>query len=348
MSKIKIFCDGASRGNPGPAGIGYLILDIRGKIIEEFSEFLGIKTNNEAEYYAAVKAIERALELGADEIELYADSELLINQLNGIYKVRDPKLVKLHSRIISASSSLKGFKAFYISREENMKADELANKAIDEWMKTRGKVLKFSLEAAELAGRIVKSGGVIIYPTDTVYGLGCDPLIEEPVKEIYRIKRRSGKPLPILVDGIESARDLGLFTEEALRLAYRAWPGQLTIVVEASSRLKNSPALLGSGKIGLRIPASLQAIEIIRRSGGALIGTSANITGYPPPRSVSELDENLVKSVELVIDGGKCVFGEPSTVIEIEGSEVKVLRFGALSFEKLKELMNGLNLSLKV
>lgn len=348
MRKLKIFCDGASRGNPGPSGIGYVILDSSGKFLKEESEFLGIATNNQVEYYAAIKALQDAIELNAEEVELYTDSELLVKQLRGKYSVHDPKLKPLHAKLVLLTSRLPRFGVKQVSREENVKADALANMAVDEWMRRCGKILEFSPEVAELAGEIVKTGGMIIYPTDTVYGIGCNPLNDKAVKRVYEIKRRSGKPFPILVDGIESARRLGIFDEYSLKLAYKFWPGPLTIIVKVSEDIRGSPALLGGDTVGLRMPSSLQALEIIRKSGGALVGTSANFTGEPAPRSFREIDKEIVKLVELAIDGGRCVFGNPSTVIEMRDGKIRILREGALSPQEIKEYSEELGLSFEV
>jgi len=348
LKKLKIFCDGASRGNPGPSGIGYVIVDPSGKSLKEGSDFLGIKTNNQAEYYAAIKALEEAIELDAEEIELYTDSDLLVKQLKGEYQVRDPELKTLYTRLVSLAARVRRFEVKHVSREENVKADELANMAVDKWMRKRGKVLEFSLEAAELAGEVVKSGGLIIYPTDTVYGIGCNPLDEEAVKRIHDVKKRTGKPFPILVDGIESARKLGAFDEFSLKLACKLWPGPLTIIVKATEKLSGSAALFGGDTVGLRIPSSVQALEIIRRAGGALIGTSANLTGKPAPKSFKEIEKQLIESVELAINGGRCVLGKPSTVIEIKDRKVRVLREGAFPLGVLREHSEDLDLSLEI
>ncbi|MDW8021076.1 MAG: L-threonylcarbamoyladenylate synthase [Nitrososphaerota archaeon] len=348
MKKLKIYCDGASRGNPGLSGIGYLILDPSGKLLREGSEFLGVATNNQAEYYAAIKALEDAIELGAEEVELYTDSELLVKQLRGEYAVRDPKLKILKAKLLSLTSRLSRFEIKQVPREENVKADVLANLSVDEWMRRRGKVLEFSPEAAELAGEVVRAGGVILYPADTFYLIGCDPLNDEAVKRVHEIKRGSRKPYPILVDGVESALKLGIFDEYSLKLVYKFWPGPLTIIVGASKELKGSLALFEGDKVGLLMPSSFQALEIIRKSGGALIGTGANFAGRRAPRSFKEVDEELIGSVELAINGGRCPLRKASTVIEVRDRKIRVLREGQLSLQELKEYVDKLGLSLEI
>ena len=348
MKQVKIFCDGCSRGNPGPAGIGYVITTSSGEILAEESEFVEIKTNNEAEYLAAIKALEKALSLDVDEVDLYADSELLIKQIRGEYQVRSANIRKLYLRLRSLISRLKRFQAHHVMRDENLKADDLANRAVDEWIKKGGKIVKFSLNAAHFAGELVKKGGVIIFPTDTVYGVGCDPMNEAAVEKVKQAKGRESKPFPILVDSLEKALELGEFEEKSLELAYRLWPGPLTIVVKASEKARKSPAIFGSEMIGLRIPASIQAIELIKRSGGALVGTSANLSGNPPPKSIDELEDLLIQSADLVIDGGRCLLGEPSTVIKVSGRIIEILREGALTIERIKSVVEEIGLSLKI
>ncbi|MCL7396193.1 MAG: ribonuclease HI family protein [Thaumarchaeota archaeon] len=128
--KLKIFFDGSSHGNPGPSGIGIIVYDESFREVTRFSEHVGVRTNNEAEYLALKKSLEIALELRADEVELYSDSELLIKQMNKEYHVRNEKLSKLHREIQDLMKNIK-VKMIHISREENRGADKLANKAVE-------------------------------------------------------------------------------------------------------------------------------------------------------------------------------------------------------------------------
>lgn len=132
--KVQIFTDGASRGNPGPAGIG-IVIKKDGKIVSEISDYIGHSTNNIAEYTACLRGITEALILGAKEIELYADSELLIKQIRGEYKVKNEGLQPLHSQILALTRRLKLFKAVHIPREKNTEADLLSNIGIDDHYK---------------------------------------------------------------------------------------------------------------------------------------------------------------------------------------------------------------------
>ncbi len=128
--KIKIFTDGASRGNPGDAGIG-IVIKKDDKIIFEISDYIGKTTNNIAEYTACLKGLEKAKELGAEEVELFADSELMIKQINGEYKVKNEGIRPIFIKIFSIIKTLKSFKATHTLREGNKEADKLANMGID-------------------------------------------------------------------------------------------------------------------------------------------------------------------------------------------------------------------------
>ena len=127
---LTIYTDGASRGNPGPAGAGVIILDGKKKI-REISKYLGEATNNIAEYNAVVFALEEALALKADEIVIKLDSELVVRQLIGEYKVKDGEIRKLFEKVLGMLRIFRRFEVRHIERAKNKEADKLANKAIN-------------------------------------------------------------------------------------------------------------------------------------------------------------------------------------------------------------------------
>ena len=129
--KLKIYTDGGARGNPGPAGIGAIAYNEEGEVVFEISEYLGETTNNQAEYRALLKAIERAKKIGAKEVDFYLDSELIVKQLNREYKVKNKDLQPLFVQIYNLSLSFKKIKFTHIRRERNKEADRLANQAMD-------------------------------------------------------------------------------------------------------------------------------------------------------------------------------------------------------------------------
>jgi len=131
VNKVTIFTDGASRGNPGPAAIGVIIKDEKGNLIGTISRCLGATTNNRAEYQAVIAALEKAGSLGARQVVLYSDSELLVKQINGRYKIKHAALRPLYQEVVRLAGRLESFKINCIPRERNKAADALANRALD-------------------------------------------------------------------------------------------------------------------------------------------------------------------------------------------------------------------------
>ncbi|MBA7703759.1 Bifunctional protein [subsurface metagenome] len=131
MKKAVIFADGASRGNPGPAAIGATIKDKRGKLITFISQRIGRATNNQAEYRAIIAALEEAIRLGAKQVDIKTDSELIVKQINGEYRVKKATLKPLYQQVKQLQGLLKSFTITHIPRQQNIEADKLANKALD-------------------------------------------------------------------------------------------------------------------------------------------------------------------------------------------------------------------------
>jgi len=128
--KLTIFTDGGARGNPGPAGIG-VVIKSSGKTVKAYGKYIGETTNNQAEYRALVSALESAKEMGATEVEIFMDSELVVKQLKGEYKVRDAELAPLYLKIHNLRAGFKKFFVAHVRREKNKEADKLVNDAID-------------------------------------------------------------------------------------------------------------------------------------------------------------------------------------------------------------------------
>jgi ribonuclease HI len=130
-AKLVIYTDGAARGNPGPAAIGVDIRDESGHTVAGISRRLGITTNNQAEYLAVIAGLEKAISLGARRVTIKSDSELVVKQLNGQYKIKNAALRPLYQEIVRLIGSLESFSITSIPREQNSAADALANKALD-------------------------------------------------------------------------------------------------------------------------------------------------------------------------------------------------------------------------
>jgi len=129
--KLKIFTDGGARGNPGPAGVGAVIENEKGDILFKGGKYIGETTNNQAEYQAVIFALEKAKELKGVELDFYLDSQLVVEQLNGNYKVKNPELAKQFLKIYNLQQQFKKVNYTHVYREENKLADQMVNEAID-------------------------------------------------------------------------------------------------------------------------------------------------------------------------------------------------------------------------
>ena len=139
MTSLIVSCDGAARGNPGPAGAGSQITTPDGVMVAEIAEGLGETTNNVAEYTAVILGLERAQELGATDVLLRSDSQLLINQITGVYRVKTPHLQPLHRRVRKLAAGFGSIRFEHIPRERNTEADRLANLGVDTWLASQGR-----------------------------------------------------------------------------------------------------------------------------------------------------------------------------------------------------------------
>ena len=180
------------------------------------------------------------------------------------------------------------------------------------------------------AARIVAEGGVVAFPTDTVYGLGADARNETAIQRVFDIKGRpSDAPLPLLLSDISQvpsvARDL---VSAARDLAERFWPGALTLVVPAIPPF--SAALVQDGFVGLRIPNDPFCLRLIERFGGPITGTSANLTGATPCMTGDDVRKQLGKKVDYILDAGRAGGGLPSTVVKVTEEGIIILREGAI------------------
>lgn len=187
-------------------------------------------------------------------------------------------------------------------------------------------VLQLNSDSIARAASIVARGGLVVYPTDTVYGLGCNPMDETAVKMLFKAKGRESKPIPVLCASRKGAMGLVEMSSEAVSLAGRFWPGALTIVAPLR---KQVPLQLhqGIGTLGVRVPNSPLCIELISACGGFLTGTSANLSGGPACRTAEEASRQLGGSVDIILDGGT-LGGDESTVVRVIGPSVTILRQG--------------------
>lgn len=174
----------------------------------------------------------------------------------------------------------------------------------------------------------IQNNGLIVIPTDTVYGIACNPFSETAIANIYDAKKRPvDKSIPILVSSAEKAYELGVITESCEKLIAKYWPGPLTVVVKQKVLFPKN--ISNDGTVALRMPNHVQARAIITQCGGALAVTSANISGQKPITTAAEATKLFGDDV-LVIDGGTIENGVPSTVVNCTTEPYTVLREGPL------------------
>ena len=202
-------------------------------------------------------------------------------------------------------------------------------------------VLKATKTNIMTAAQIVRRGGLVVYPTETVYGLGCDPLNVQAVKRILDVKGDRKKPLPVLAASLVDADKVAFVSPNGKKLAAKFWPGHLTMVFPKKPALPDL-VTFGWDSVGLRIPDNDIALQLISLSGGLLIGSSANRTGEEPARSVQEISGELKELVDVVLDGGPAGQGRPSTVVYLTSEKPRILREGPIS---LKAILTTLALS---
>lgn len=189
------------------------------------------------------------------------------------------------------------------------------------------------------AAKAAKSGRLVVMPTDTLYGLGCDAFDNDAVASLLATKHRGpDMPVPVLVGSWETYKGLVAATTETMQLLVEAfWPGGLSIVVPQAPSL---PWNLGDtrGTVMLRMPAHPVAIELLREVGPMAV-SSANISGHTPPTTALAAKQQLGQAVSVYLDGGEAEIGKPSTIVDLSQSHPYLLREGAISAERIEEVI---------
>ncbi|MEO9365055.1 MULTISPECIES: L-threonylcarbamoyladenylate synthase [Candidatus Nitrosocaldus] len=186
------------------------------------------------------------------------------------------------------------------------------------------------------AATIVREGGVIAYPTDTVYGLGCDPYNEDAVERVFRIKgREEGKAVPLLCASVKDAMRIAYMDERALVLARHFWPGALTILARLKDA-KISSRIVKDGKVGVRVPNHEHALRLISLCNGVLVGTSANPSGMSPAVNAMQVMA-MLNGLDAILDCGEANIGKASTVYDVEKG--MIIREGAIAREELERCL---------
>jgi L-threonylcarbamoyladenylate synthase len=195
--------------------------------------------------------------------------------------------------------------------------------------------------AIDRAAQIIRGGGVVVFPTHGLYGLGADPFNTAAVERIFEIKgRQTRKALLVLIADMPALERVAMPAGAvALEAMHRFWPGRVTFVLRARKELP--AALTGFGdKIGVRLVAHPVAAALVRAVGGPVTGTSANISGSGGCATVQVMDVALLTGVDLVLDAGSLAGGPGSTVIDVTGPTPLILREGAVPAEEIRKVLS--------
>jgi L-threonylcarbamoyladenylate synthase len=186
------------------------------------------------------------------------------------------------------------------------------------------------------AAQAVLAGSVVIFPTDTLYGLAADPCDASAVRRIFAAKGRSeGKALPLVAADIAQVEQfLGALTPQGRRLAQQLWPGALTLVVAAPANLPDE-VTAGSGTVGIRVPDHPVARALCRACERPLTATSANLSGQPPTSDPDIAAQLLGPNIEVLLDAGPTRGGPPSTIVDLTADTPRLLRSGALAWDTI-------------
>ena len=192
----------------------------------------------------------------------------------------------------------------------------------------------------EEAAEIIRNGGTVAFPTETVYGLGADGLCQEAVLKIFEAKQRPpGNPLSLLIHSREALRKIAVnVPENAFKLMDAFWPGPLTLVLEKSESV---PAITSGNlpSVGVRMPDHRIPLELVKRAGRPLAAPSANLSGRPSPSSAAHVLADLEGRIDAVLDGGAVTIGVESTVLDMTAEPPVVLRPGAIGLDALEEII---------
>ena len=188
------------------------------------------------------------------------------------------------------------------------------------------------------AASILRAGGVVAYPTDTLYGLAVDPGNDAAVARLFDLKGRdAASPVALIAADAATAAQAGVFGLLERRLAETFWPGPLTIVLPATGKMAR--ALAPGGTIGVRVPAHPVARGFSRAFGGCITATSANRSGWPPCVTGDEVTAALGESLDVLIDAGPTAGGAPSTVVELVEGRPVLHRAGAVAWDRVLEFV---------
>jgi L-threonylcarbamoyladenylate synthase len=217
---------------------------------------------------------------------------------------------------------------------------------MDTKINTKGRIIYNCSNNTDIykCASIVTSGGIIVYPTDTIYGIGCNPYNDSSVQRIFEIKlRNQKKPLPILASSIEDVEKIVSLDKTGKLLARKYWPGALTIVSPLIDKNISTKLTAGKKSIGVRIPNNKCTLLLLKYCK-YLAGTSANKSGEKPLKSASEVMSSSLGDFDALLDGGTVEKGIESTIVDISDSTApKVIREGAIRSEEVYKVLTAIH-----
>ena len=201
-----------------------------------------------------------------------------------------------------------------------------------------GQIFKCTDDAVARCALLIKSGEILVFPTDTIYGIGCDPYNDRAVERIFAIKgRNEKKPLPVLAYSTADAEKIVSLGDAGRVLAKKYWPGVLTIVAPIADKKISRRVTAAGSSLAVRVPANKCILSLLKRCK-YLVGTSANPSGEGPGKSAQEVLNSSLKGYDALLDGGPVENGIESTIVDITGRP-KVLREGTIKANEVMQLL---------
>ena len=190
----------------------------------------------------------------------------------------------------------------------------------------------------EIASEFIKQGKIVVFPTETVYGIGTNGLDEKAVRKLYEVKKRPlNKPISLLVSNMEMVKSIAKdITELEYKIMEKFFPGPLTIILKKKDIV---PDIVTAGQetVGVRMPSGEIARKLVELSGVPIATPSANISGQPSGTNLSEIKEQFKENVDFYIDGGNSELGISSTIVQVIDGKIKILRQGSITLEQIEK-----------
>jgi L-threonylcarbamoyladenylate synthase len=184
----------------------------------------------------------------------------------------------------------------------------------------------------------METGGIVVYPTETVYGLGTNAFDKKAVEKVYAIKSRGSlKPLSVAVKNLDEAERFAVFSNLALKVAKKFLPGPLTLVLPIKDH-RLEPVSAGRKTVGIRIPDNIVAMELLNSANFPITATSANLSGREEPITANDVINQIGDEVDFILDAGKCGGGVPSTIVSVINDQIKIIREGAIPEEEILKI----------